>query len=321
MADVAANARISAIAAAFRLARAPRPRKAIEFAPGEYRAASRHIFFDSRHKIVLCAVPKVACTELIKLIYRLRGDANWKNEPHFRTDSPNFAQLPIEAANKIMNDPQWTKVAFLRDPATRLLSAFQDKFVNAPKRGLSSNYGIKLFGKKLAFQDFVLRVASNNTSRRRQDGLHTSTNAHWKPQAAICSLEMFLPVYSFVGRYENLREHSESLLRSLGLWDEFGAAGWAPKNAFGRTPAATPDRDMLFASNGATHRTGADSAAAGRYTAELRAVVERAYAMDYDIFRATGAFVNATPATGGRWHSKTKHLCRIKPGGFGEYCK
>jgi len=72
---------------------------------------------------------------------------------------------------------------------------------------------------------------------------------------------------------------------------------------------------------GATHRTGADSAAAGRYTAELRAVVERAYAMDYDIFRATGAFVNATPATGGRWHSKTKHLCRIKPGGFGEYCK
>lgn len=54
---------------------------------------------------MLCAIPKVACTELIKLVYRMSGDVrllsrmlmsplpgvyqvNWQSEPHFRSDSP-----------------------------------------------------------------------------------------------------------------------------------------------------------------------------------------------------------------------------------------
>lgn len=46
-------------------------------------------------------------------------------------------------------------------------------------------------------------------------------------------LDKFLPYFDFVGDFGHVREHSEELLRHVGLWDEFGATGWGPKGKNG----------------------------------------------------------------------------------------
>lgn len=47
-------------------------------------------------------------------------------------------------------------------------------------------------------------------------------------------LDKFLQYFDFIGDFNHIQEHSEELLRRMGLWEEFGASGWGPqgKNAF-----------------------------------------------------------------------------------------
>ena len=158
-------------AARFRLRAHAPPRAPVELAPGEFRGATRMLYADPVHRIAFCAIPKVACTEFIRLIYRLRGDAQWWTEPHFRSDAPTLMSLGRDDANAILNDANWTKAVFFRDPAARLLSAFLDKFVDSPGRGVHGDYGLRHFGRKLDWPGFVAAVASNATDRAKPEGL------------------------------------------------------------------------------------------------------------------------------------------------------
>lgn len=237
--------------------------------------------------------------------------------------SPQLARLGRNHANQILNDPNWTKAVFLRDPLTRLLSAYLDKFVASPQLGIHGDYGVRLFGSAISFAEFARRVASNNTDRKLADGLHLGTNAHWKPQRFTCSLEKFAHVFNFVGRYENIREHVESLLRSLGLWDTYGAQGWAPRVFSGN--GTRPPRDAIFA-RAAAHKTNAAERYAEYYAPSgLEATMRRAYKMDYDIIDALGALPDRPPTTGfawGRYRQRRRHrrLCDLDPEAFGNYC-
>lgn len=90
------------------------------------------------------------------------------------------------------------------------------------------------------------------------------------------------------------RAHAEALLRSRGLWDAYGAAGWFRK---GRRYGA----DAIFASNGARHKTtGRRVYGAAHYTPELLATVRRAYAMDYEMLDAIG-YGGDAPVMGAPW--------------------
>ena len=94
---------------------------------------------DEKHKLIFFSVPKVACTTFKFLFRRIRGVEDWdiqdseegRNLPH----NPAYNNLkylwdyPIETANEMMTDPEWTRAIFVRDPKTRFLSAFLDKSV------------------------------------------------------------------------------------------------------------------------------------------------------------------------------------------------
>ena len=158
----------------------------------------------ARYKLVFCAVPKNACTEWIRMMYRMTGDSQWQLDPHFRGGKPLFNKLPPENATALINDPAITKAVFFRDPASRLLSAYLDKFVY---RG---SYSMRLYNRKrMTFSEFVAEVAHRNMIHGNQSGLHMKTNPHWRPQRFLCNLDKFLPLYNFVGSYENVRDHSE----------------------------------------------------------------------------------------------------------------
>ena len=42
----------------------------------------------------------------------------------------------------------------------------------------------------------------------------------------MCGLEHYMPLYTYVGSFDRLAEHSRHILTAKGLWDEYGADGW-----------------------------------------------------------------------------------------------
>ncbi|KAJ1454986.1 Sulfotransferase, partial [Pelagophyceae sp. CCMP2097] len=276
----------------------------------ELRYASHHMYFNEEHKLLYCSVPKVACTEFMRLFFRLQGrnqDTDWKENPHFKTVKPLFSLLsnrPAQRTNRetnsgeenataIINDPEWTKMVFFRDPAERLLSAWLDKF--SPKSPYESVYGMHVFKKqRVSFPEFVDLVTAKNTRTNRPEGLHANTNPHWRLQRYMCNLEKFLPAYNFVGSFDSLYSHTRRLLEAKGLWEDYGATGWT-------STQATPEEKngALFEKNLAEHQTPSKNLTA-YYTPELLARVHRAYAPDYEMLHAIG-FNHDRPTTGAAW--------------------
>jgi len=182
-----------------------------------------------KFRLIFFHVPKVACEEFKKLFRRVEGYEDWatsyNNPPGlYSPDKPlsrlphdpeingltYLTQLPLDEANKILNDPTWTKAIFLRDPITRFLSAYLDKI-----RRHNPNAEMR----KLSFEEFITKV---------EQGLK---NRHWNPQSQFYDLDKWLPVIDFVGSFESLAEDTETLLRKLGAWEEFGANGWGEDGA------------------------------------------------------------------------------------------
>lgn len=182
-----------------------------------------------RFRLIFFHVPKVACEEFKKLFRRMEGYEDWAtsyNDPPglYSPDKPlsrlphdpkingltYLTQLPLDEANMILNDPTWTKAIFLRDPMTRFVSAYLDKI-----RRHHRNAEMR----KLSFEEFITKV---------EQGLK---NRHWNPQSQFYNLDKWLPVMDFVGAFESLAEDTETLLRKLGAWEEFGADGWGEDGA------------------------------------------------------------------------------------------
>ena len=95
------------------------PRKRIPFTIVDSKAFAYHVFVSKRHKLVMFTIPKVSCTEFIRLFFRLNGDPHWASEPHFRRGKPLLKDLPLGEVENILNDPTWTKAVFFRDPSKR----------------------------------------------------------------------------------------------------------------------------------------------------------------------------------------------------------
>jgi len=94
---------------------------------------------DEQHKLLFFTIPKVACTTFKFLFRRIAGVKDWdtqdridqKNLPH-NPEHNNLKYLwdyPIEKANQMMTDPEWTRAIFVRDPKIRFLSSFLDKAI------------------------------------------------------------------------------------------------------------------------------------------------------------------------------------------------
>ena len=140
-------------------------------------------------------------------------------------------------------------------------------------------YALREFGAaSMSFGDFVAAVADANETKGSPRGLHPWTNPHWRPQRYLCSLELQLGRYDFVGSFSRLGADAEALLRRVGAWDKYGAKGWGKHRS-----------DARIFSGSADHATTTRAAFDEFYSPELLATVRAAYAMDYDMLAALDA--------------------------------
>ena len=101
--------------------------KQIVYTWADKRRVAHHVYISPENKLLITTIPKVACTEFMKLMIRMSGARNWRMDPHFRPKNPVLSRLKPPEASAILNDRSWTKAVFFRDPAERLLSAYLDK--------------------------------------------------------------------------------------------------------------------------------------------------------------------------------------------------
>ena len=228
---------------------------------------------NTEFKIIFFTVPKVGCTVWKQLFLRMAGDASWRRmDDQLHDPSKNGLQylfhFNISEATRLMNDPEYTRAIFLRDPKERFLSAYLDKAVRGDPSYVASHCcqkdDLQCQEQSRAFPGFV------EVSNKCED-------QHWRPYSARMEPK-YIPTIDFVGHMETAAQDTEALLRKVGAWRRFGAKNWGVSR-----------NESIFASTGtvphATSKTAADSWSrlSKYYTPSLESMVERKYASDYAI--------------------------------------
>uniref|UniRef100_A0A7S1EQZ3 Carbohydrate sulfotransferase n=1 Tax=Timspurckia oligopyrenoides TaxID=708627 RepID=A0A7S1EQZ3_9RHOD len=193
-----------------------------------FAKVSRRIIVSEKLKLIYCPIPKVGNSAFKFLIRKMEGFADYEDlrvaHDHTRNGLKFILSYSPEDLDRILSDPSYFRMVFVRNPFTRELSAFLNKFVQKSvddsEYALFMNqlFGYSFFRKnnltveqfgRLSFDQFVERVSQQNP---------VEMNEHWAPQVDLCGLDSIS--YDFVGRFESMALDSQKVLNLLGRGDE-----------------------------------------------------------------------------------------------------
>ncbi len=181
-----------------------------------------HIIVDDEYKILFNYIPKVSCTAWKQLFLLLR--ARYSNSVYRRLEEYTDEEI-WERLNT------YTKVLFVREPITRLLSAYLSKF-QSPTDLKTQKTWEKYYGKKIVetyrpsvnISDFdfehelldiqldeVIHWITDMGSEINMDELRD----HFLPMHRVANPCVIK--YDFIGHYEDLAVEGPYVLRMLGI--------------------------------------------------------------------------------------------------------
>jgi hypothetical protein len=207
-------------------------------------------FVSMRGRYLYFAVAKAACTQMKEILRALEGapPVQWPAEEvwesrremfvHARQNVPlpSLIDLDDEEQREVLESPDFLRMTVVRNPYTRLLSAWKNK-VRPCEPGYESVYvsirgHLPQLGAKslITFEEFVGYIA-------RQCDLRTC-NLHWRRQVDYTYLEALN--YSYVGKMEEMPAVLERFQQHVRLSKALQAEG---KNVSrqGVTAAYTPE--------------------------------------------------------------------------------
>mmetsp|Transcript_6429 Transcript_6429/g.17226 ORF Transcript_6429/g.17226 Transcript_6429/m.17226 type:complete len:284 (-) Transcript_6429:100-951(-) len=225
------------------------------------------------YKLLMCSLPKNACSVLRMLMLRLREEPHahwsansslphpsreqirsWNDRCQQKRAHVELRDLPAMEIERIAKDPSWLKVAFVRNPYTRILSAYLEKV----KRGIIS------VGRATADSSFDFFV-DELVARR-------SLNEHFRDQSDMCSFNYVS--YDVIGKIETLRDDLRCVASALGFLDAIDG-GWSKSYPAGR--------DALLEVS-TSHETRASDRVREYYTDDIAAKVYRRFHADFEAF-------------------------------------
>jgi hypothetical protein len=207
-------------------------------------------FVNMRRRYLYFAVPKAACTQMKEILRALEGapPIQWPAEqlPESRREMfvharqnvplPSLTDLDDGEQREALESPDFLRMTVVRNPYTRLLSAWKNKVrlcepgyesVYVSIRGHLPQLGVKSL---ITFEEFVGYV-------ERQCDLRTC-NPHWRSQVDHTYFEALN--YSYVGKLEEMSAVLERFQQHVGVSKALQAEG---KNVSrqGGTAAYTPE--------------------------------------------------------------------------------
>lgn len=179
----------------------------------------RHIIVDKKNNFLYCFVPKVASSNMKRLILTLQGRSDNSDAIKY-FDHRGFEFLgdfSVPERERLVKT--LFKFMFVRDPLGRLVSAYRDKFQTTNNQ-FHMKYGMEI----------VQRYRKNTTSSHPANGDDVTfrefaryiideaahkMNEHWMPIYEICQ-PCVIP-YDFVGSFEDLDLDMKTLLHKLNV--------------------------------------------------------------------------------------------------------
>ncbi|KAA8490829.1 Carbohydrate sulfotransferase 14 [Porphyridium purpureum] len=186
---------------------------------------AERIIVSEKNKMVYCPVPKAANSTWKVLIRKHEGFADYKSLQVANMKSANgltyLKDFSAERIEEILTDPSWFRFLVGREPFTRHLSAYLNKFMNKPTISEEyHNYYRQLMHFGLSAKEITERPRPTFAEytaeiRRKNPEYH---NEHWAPQYYICG--MSLVPYDFVGKLEQIDQDSQIVFEALGWHGE-----------------------------------------------------------------------------------------------------
>ncbi|XP_022102794.1 carbohydrate sulfotransferase 11-like isoform X1 [Acanthaster planci] len=191
----------------------------------------RHIFVSDKHRFMYCYIPKVGCSNWKRVMMFLKNnqlniDDISSREAHSQNGLKTLRNFsPKERAWRLRT---YKKFMFVRNPVSRIVSVYRNKFENLEVYRDAPLYGIRRYGKYI-----VKKYRRNATLSEVQTGENVTwsewiaylTNQaeesnfgdHWMQMSKICS-----PCdvsYDFIGKLETFSDDADYIMNVLNLTD------------------------------------------------------------------------------------------------------
>ncbi|CAG5852218.1 unnamed protein product [Menidia menidia] len=182
----------------------------------------KHLFVEDKYKLLYCQVPKTGCSNWKRTLMVLAGRAS--NAQSIKHDTVHYGgylkTLDSFDQKQIMHRLEtYKKILFVREPLERVVSAYRDKFENP------NDYYHSLFGKPIISKyrvnpsEKALKTGSGVTFKEFVQYLldvhrPVGMDIHWEQVNQLC--HPCLINYDFIGKFENMEEDSNFVLRLIG---------------------------------------------------------------------------------------------------------
>ena len=183
---------------------------------------SVQILVSNRYNTLLCYIPKAACSNWKRVFLVLNGHYNTTDEierivAHRTPLLDTLDKYPKEEITHKLKT--YKKIAFVRDPLQRIISAYRNKFEYDYQKQFHHRFGINIIKKyrknltrEITDEDYI---TFNEFVKYLLDlGPKGSRDVHWREQVDLCSL--CSTNYDFIGKFETLESDADRVLGIMG---------------------------------------------------------------------------------------------------------
>lgn len=223
-----------------------------DYKPG---TANYLINVSERYGLVYVETPKVGCTTIKRFLQEIEAEpgadlpGNVHDKKNSPVQSPNSSQYTVD---QILGGARFVRFSFVRNPYTRIVSAYLDKIVTnqwekqrrLPPLGYDPNDEVE-------FHDFLKSISRYPPERM---------DIHWMPQHTILRPDRI--DYEFMGRFETFTESFQYFVEQF-----------LPTH-LNRVPTE----------NAAKHRTNADARVKELVGPKEDALIRQLYEQDFKTF-------------------------------------
>jgi hypothetical protein len=167
--------------------------------------------YSHRFSYLYVETPKVSCSTVKRALQLLEvdwDDSRLAENVHDRASSP-LPKLWREkgALSELFSGPNYFRFCFVRNPYTRVLSAYLDKIVQNEweRERLAPTLGLPT-GTPISFNEFLTGVRNQSDAKR---------DIHWLPQTIL--LQPDVVPYDFIGRFEAFQPSFVRVLEHISV--------------------------------------------------------------------------------------------------------
>lgn len=168
-----------------------------------------------KHKYIYVETAKVGCSTIKDALQRMELDypeliRDDFEDIHNRKKSPLLRPMQTWGLDRLLENPDYFVFCFVRNPYTRILSAYLDKIVKSyPQKKqilIAMGYDPSDLSKEVSFQNFVDVVCSQSVSEM---------NPHWRVQYYQTFQDCIH--YDFIGKLENFEHDTAYVFRKVKM--------------------------------------------------------------------------------------------------------